>query len=365
MMQQNTLLRKLVKPVFDGLTENPGGNDNDIFNPEIWVAEALVQISEARVVSKLAWTKASKEVARFGQIVHLNRPVNMKASRKKDGQNVKTSAVSSEGVDIKLNQWVHQSFVVYDAEDSVSFQDLVDTYIIPAAQSVAQMVDEIAATTLGETGGDALSMSMNLGYLLSTLIFALVFAVAVATQIKSDSFRPFLYWTTIVATTTVGTTLADFADRSLGIGYAGGSALLFQRGFGAGGNAANAGAAEAWLVALLSLINSTPLCSRTTSIRCGKPRKLSSAGRHCWALKPSSSTSAIAAAMFSRLCGPCNAGARSWISASGGLSTHTTRPSARRPASAALTALVGASPQPKTANCPALCIANRRPFENA
>ena len=85
---------------------------------------------------------------------------------------------------------------------------------------------KIAATTLGETGGDALSMSMNLGYLLSTLIFAVIFALAVAAQIKATTFRPFLYWITIVATTTVGTTLADFADRSLGIGYAGGSALL-------------------------------------------------------------------------------------------------------------------------------------------
>lgn len=85
---------------------------------------------------------------------------------------------------------------------------------------------KIAATTLGETGGDAVSMSMNLGYLVSTGIFAAVFLVAVAAQIKAGRFNPLLYWTTIIATTTVGTTLADFADRSLGIGYAGGSALL-------------------------------------------------------------------------------------------------------------------------------------------
>ncbi|MBK1724586.1 COG4705 family protein [Thiocystis violacea] len=85
---------------------------------------------------------------------------------------------------------------------------------------------KIAATTLGETGGDAVSMSMNLGYLWGTLIFAGVFLVAVAAQIKAKGFHPWLYWTTIIATTTVGTTLADFADRSLGIGYAGGSALL-------------------------------------------------------------------------------------------------------------------------------------------
>ena len=85
---------------------------------------------------------------------------------------------------------------------------------------------KIAATTLGETGGDAVSMSMNLGYLLGTAIFALLFALAVSAQIAAARFRPWLYWTTIIATTTVGTTLADFADRSLGIGYAGGSAML-------------------------------------------------------------------------------------------------------------------------------------------
>ena len=85
---------------------------------------------------------------------------------------------------------------------------------------------KIAATTLGETGGDAVSMSMNLGYLVGTAIFALVFLMAVIAQIKARHFHPVLYWVTIIATTTVGTTLADFADRSLGIGYAGGSVLL-------------------------------------------------------------------------------------------------------------------------------------------
>ena len=86
---------------------------------------------------------------------------------------------------------------------------------------------KIAATTLGETGGDAVSMSMNLGYLVGTVIFAAIFLAAVLAQIKAKGFHPFLYWTTIIATTTVGTTLADYADRSLGIGYAGGSSLLF------------------------------------------------------------------------------------------------------------------------------------------
>jgi len=85
---------------------------------------------------------------------------------------------------------------------------------------------KIAATTLGETGGDAVSMSMNLGYLIGTGIFAVIFLAAVVVQIRAKMFHPALYWTTIIATTTVGTTMADFADRSLGIGYAGGSALL-------------------------------------------------------------------------------------------------------------------------------------------
>ena len=85
---------------------------------------------------------------------------------------------------------------------------------------------KIAATTLGETGGDAVSMSMHLGYLIGTGIFLAVFLVAVFAQIKAGKFHPLLYWATIIATTTVGTTLADYADRSLGIGYAGGSTLL-------------------------------------------------------------------------------------------------------------------------------------------
>lgn len=88
-------------------------------------------------------------------------------------------------------------------------------------------VIKIAATTLGETGGDAVTMSLGLGYLVGTAIFATILVVAVVAQIRAERFHPFLYWTVIVATTTAGTTFADFADRSLGIGYAGGSSLLF------------------------------------------------------------------------------------------------------------------------------------------
>ena len=85
---------------------------------------------------------------------------------------------------------------------------------------------KVAATTLGETAGDAVSMSMNLGYLVGTGIFAALFVGAVMLQIKAKRFHPVLYWATIIASTTVGTTLADFTDRSLGVGYAGGATLL-------------------------------------------------------------------------------------------------------------------------------------------
>jgi uncharacterized membrane-anchored protein len=85
---------------------------------------------------------------------------------------------------------------------------------------------KIAATTLGETAGDAVTMSMNLGYLVGTGIFAVLFVAAASAQIVAKRFYPPLFWAVIVATTTAGTTLADFVDRSLGIGYLGGSSLL-------------------------------------------------------------------------------------------------------------------------------------------
>lgn len=93
--------------------------------------------------------------------------------------------------------------------------------------AIAFWIIKIAATTLGETGGDALSMTMNLGYAVSTIIFMACFIVALAVQVKARSFHPFLYWTVIVTTTMVGTTMADYADRSLGVGYVGGSIILF------------------------------------------------------------------------------------------------------------------------------------------
>lgn len=86
---------------------------------------------------------------------------------------------------------------------------------------------KIAATTLGETGGDSVTMTLDWGYLAGTALFFVLLIVLVAAQIRAKKFHPFLYWGTIVASTTFGTTMADFADRSLGIGYTGGSALLF------------------------------------------------------------------------------------------------------------------------------------------
>jgi uncharacterized membrane-anchored protein len=85
---------------------------------------------------------------------------------------------------------------------------------------------KILATTLGETAGDAVTMTMELGYLAGTAIFAALLAVMLTAQIRAQRFHPLLFWTVIVATTTVGTTLADLCDRSLGIGYLGGSLLL-------------------------------------------------------------------------------------------------------------------------------------------
>lgn len=89
-------------------------------------------------------------------------------------------------------------------------------------------ITKIFATTFGETAGDALSMTLNLGYLLSTFIFAAIFILLLFFQISAQRYRPYLYWFTIIASTTVGTTLADFVDRSLGIGYWGGSGLLLS-----------------------------------------------------------------------------------------------------------------------------------------
>ena len=110
-----------------------------------------------------------------------------------------------------------------NVHNTLSARDVVSK--VPAV-TLGFWVIKILATTLGETGGDAVTMTLGLGYLAGTAIFAAVLIAAVGAQIAAKRFHPFTYWLAIVATTTVGTTMADFCDRSLGIGYAGGSALL-------------------------------------------------------------------------------------------------------------------------------------------
>ena len=105
-------------------------------------------------------------------------------------------------------------------------QQTKDLLIKVPAVTLGFWVIKILATTLGETGGDALSMTWHLGYLVSTGIFATVLIALIYLQIKAKTYNPWLYWATIIASTTAGTTLADYADRSLGIGYTGGSLLL-------------------------------------------------------------------------------------------------------------------------------------------
>lgn len=92
--------------------------------------------------------------------------------------------------------------------------------------TLAFWIIKIAATTLGETGGDTVTMTLGWGYLAGTALFLVALMVLVGLQIVAKKFHPFLYWAAIVASTTFGTTMADFADRSLGIGYTGGSTLL-------------------------------------------------------------------------------------------------------------------------------------------
>jgi uncharacterized membrane-anchored protein len=108
----------------------------------------------------------------------------------------------------------------------VSDQNVREAISKVPAVTLGFWVIKVLATTLGETAGDTLSMSLNLGYLVSTAIFAAILLALVAWQVAAHRFRPLLYWATIIASTTAGTTMADFATRSLGIGYAGGSLLL-------------------------------------------------------------------------------------------------------------------------------------------
>ena len=107
---------------------------------------------------------------------------------------------------------------------TISSSDLIK---VPAVTAGFWII-KILATTFGETAGDTVSMTFNLGYLVGTAIFAVIFILLALFQIRAKTFHPFLYWATIIASTTVGTTMADFATRSIGIGYPGGSLLLFS-----------------------------------------------------------------------------------------------------------------------------------------
>src|ERR1700740_2355443 len=104
--------------------------------------------------------------------------------------------------------------------------EAIETAKVPETTLVFWII-KVLATTLGETGGDAVSMSLNLRYAHSNFIFIRIFSLAVLAQIHAKRFHPWLYWLVVIATTTAGTTMADFADRSLGIGYPGGASLLF------------------------------------------------------------------------------------------------------------------------------------------
>lgn len=107
-------------------------------------------------------------------------------------------------------------------------QSLAKTTLSKVPQvTLAFWVVKICATTLGETGGDALSMTLNLGYAVSTLIFLALFAASLAGQMSATRYRPVLYWLVVVATTTVGTTTSDYLDRTLGLGYVKSSVMLF------------------------------------------------------------------------------------------------------------------------------------------
>ena len=107
---------------------------------------------------------------------------------------------------------------------------------------------KVLATTLGETGGDTVSMTLNWGYLVGSALFLVVLVALVWWQIAAKAFHPFLYWATIVASTTAGTTMADYATRSMGLGYTGGSLVLF---------AAVIGSLVAWRLTLGSISSDT------------------------------------------------------------------------------------------------------------
>jgi uncharacterized membrane-anchored protein len=130
-----------------------------------------------------------------------------------------TAKVSQSSITIVTAQ--PRSIMTHHSSSSI----LSEAAKVPAV-TFGFWVIKVLATTLGETGGDWVSMSLNLGYLIGSAIFAAIFIALVWSQVKATRFRPALFWATIVATTTLGTTMADFADRSLGIGYPGGVTIV-------------------------------------------------------------------------------------------------------------------------------------------
>jgi uncharacterized membrane-anchored protein len=112
-------------------------------------------------------------------------------------------------------------WVKWDAKE-----DMPESFNKVPEVTLAFWIIKIAATTLGETGGDTVTMTLNWGYLAGTALFLAALVILVSLQIMAKKFHPFLYWATIIASTTFGTTMADFADRSLGVGYTGGSSIL-------------------------------------------------------------------------------------------------------------------------------------------
>jgi uncharacterized membrane-anchored protein len=129
-------------------------------------------------------------------------------------RSIETSAIQSDHVHIQPEDRYLMNDVSKDALTKVP------------AVTLGFWVIKILATTLGETGGDTVTMTLNWGYVAGTVLFGVALVALVAAQIFARRFHSALYWATIVASTTFGTTLADFADRSLGIGYTGGSLLL-------------------------------------------------------------------------------------------------------------------------------------------
>src|SRR3981081_4242001 len=110
-------------------------------------------------------------------------------------------------------------------DNAAQGRDMLRAAKVPAV-TLGFWIIKITATTLGETGGDTVTMTLSWGYLAGTALFLVLLVALVVAQILAKRFNPFLYWATIVASTTFGTTMADFADRSLGIGYTGVAWLL-------------------------------------------------------------------------------------------------------------------------------------------